>query len=79
MKDASAIFGIPVSTITDKKLGNFSLSSWPGPSCALSVDREEHIVNYLLKMSKIGYGVSKKELPLLVKKTLDAVENECIR
>ena len=77
LKEAAEKFDIPISTLSDKKNGKYSEDkNSPGPKATLSREREHHLVKFLLSMSKIGYGISKKELPQLVKASLDAVEDK---
>ena len=42
-----------------------------GPRSKLSLEREQQLCDWLVNMAKIGYGISKKELPLIVKSLLD--------
>ena len=47
-----------------------------GPATFLSADQEERLVSWLLAMSKIGYGVRRLEIPVIVKDLLDKAEAE---
>ena len=70
-------YGIPVMTLSDKVKGKVPLpSSRPGPSTYLSSNQENRLNKWLLHMGKIGYGKTRKDIPDVVKKILDAAENE---
>ena len=62
-------------TLSDKIRGKTPLAKFkPGPCTYLSEHQETQLVNYLLHMSKIGYGVQRKDIPIIVKKILDEAE-----
>ena len=48
----------------------------PGPSSFLEPHQEKRLVDYLVEMSKIGCGVTKRKIPELVKEVLDKCELE---
>jgi len=76
---ASQEYHIPVMTLNDKVKGKTPLQKYvPGPGTFLTPEQEEFkLVEYLLHMSKIRYGVFRKDIPDLVKNILDkAVEEE---
>ena len=75
IRKASEKYEIPRSTLSDKMLMKVPLNvERPGPSGNLSKEQEEILVNYLITMAKIGYGVPRKDVPIIVKEILDKGE-----
>ena len=63
VRQASASYGVPRSTISDKILNKTSLDKCtPGPNTVLSHEEEEHLAKWAIQMAKIGYGREKQEL-----------------
>ena len=74
-RKASDKYGIPVMTLSDKIKGKTPLAKFsPGPSTYLSQEQENKLARYLNHMSKIGYGVARKDIPVVVKDILDKAE-----
>jgi len=74
-RKAAARYNIPTMTLSDKVKGKTPMHKYtPGPSSYLSQDQEEELINYLLHMAKIGYGVSRKDIPDIVKGILDKAQ-----
>jgi len=70
-------YSIPVMTLNDKIKGKTPLQKYvPGPCTYLSLDQESKLKEYLLHMSKIGYGIVRRDIPNLVKTILDKAEVE---
>ena len=75
MRKASIMYSIPLSILSDKINNKVPLAiSKPGPSSFISHTHEKRLCSFLLNMSKIGYGMSKKEVPSIVKDVLDKAE-----
>lgn len=64
---ASKIYNVPRTTIYDKVHGKSEVESRQGPNTVLSPAEETRLANWLIEMSKIGYGRSKQELLETVK------------
>ena len=67
--------------IYNQTLGVFHIISFDsfislGPRTNLSDDQEWRLVNWLLTMSKIGYGISRMEIPFIVKDLIDKAEKD---
>ena len=74
---AAAKYGVPVQTVRDRYYGKYKEGKHtPGPSLSLSYEQEECLKQHLLRMVKIGYGMYKKEVPLLIKEILDKAEKD---
>ena len=67
---AKLMYGIPRSTLYDKKTGKVSTSK-RGPSTVLSSSEENSLVQWMLHMADIGYGCTREQVCLIVKKMLD--------
>ena len=64
-------YGIPKSTLCTYVSGNVEIGCKPGPDTILTTAEEEMLVNYAIHMSEIGYGCTKEQILLTVKKILD--------
>lgn len=71
IRAASKRFNVPKSTIIDKLNNKSSLRARSGPSPVLSESEENQLVEWLINMAKIGYGQTRQQLLLTVKKILD--------
>lgn len=74
-RQTSTKYNIPVMTLSDKVKNRVPLvSTAPGPPTYLSSSQEDRLIKWLLHMAKIGYPVTRKEIPEIVKKVLDEAE-----
>ena len=70
-------YNIPYTTLNDKVNGRVPISRQKsGPSSYLSSSQEDRLASYLITMTKIGYGLDRKEVPGIVKEILDQAEEE---
>ena len=69
-RQAELMYGIPKSTLHDHKIGKVSTSK-KGPSTVLSSSEEDSLVQWILHMADIGYGRTREQVCLIVKKILD--------
>ena len=76
--NAAAIkYGIPLSTLRDRFYGKYNFQKHkPGPASNLTYQQEEILQNHLISMAKIGYGIAKKDIPLIIKEVLDKAEHD---
>lgn len=58
IRNVSAYYGVPRSTLADRKTGRYSLENPPKPGRKVTFSDAElvDIVNHLLKLASIGYG-----------------------
>ena len=56
VRRAAAMFGVPKSTLQDKISGKVPVSMRKGPTPYLSMELEDQIESWLVKMARIGYG-----------------------
>lgn len=70
MTRASKEYGIPKTTLHDAVHTKYQ-SNKVGPKTVLSTNEENRLAEWAVRMSKIGYGRTRKELLSTVKKILD--------
>ena len=70
-KKISIAHGIPKSTLYDYAVGKIEVGSCCGPDTVLTVAEEEKIVEYIMHMSRIGYGRTKEYVANIVKDILE--------
>lgn len=74
---AAKRFDVPLSTLRDRFFGRYPEGKHkPGPSIRLSKEQEGTLRDHLIHMARIGHGISKKDVPLLIKEILDRAEVE---
>lgn len=69
---ASNVFKVPRPTIFDKVKEKSVINCHTGLNTTLSVNEEKRLADWLVDMSKIGYGRSKQELLDIVQKIIQA-------
>ena len=62
LREASRHYNVPVETLRRRVHGHVSVSSRPGPPTVLTFSEEEYLVNYVIKMAEIGYGLCRNEV-----------------
>ena len=67
---ASALYGIPRTTLNNHKLGKVLPGAKPGAPTLLSTSEEEDLVDFLIKSANIGYGCTRKEVLDIVSRML---------
>ena len=68
---ASRQFNIPKTTLLDKLHGRVADNTKAGRPTVLTHSEEVELIDWVVKMCKIGYGRTKQELLLTVKRMLD--------
>lgn len=69
-RDAESKYGVPRSTLYDHVAGK-ATSCKRGPPTVLNATEEKMIVEWALHMADIGYGRTREQVCLTVKKILD--------
>jgi len=70
-QSVAAAFGIPKFTFSDYVSGKVEVGSRPGPPSVLTKAEEDKLVDYCLHMAKCGYGRTREQVCLTVKKFID--------
>ena len=70
IRTAAAAHGVPKSTLYVYAKGRIEVGSRSGPDTVLTAAEEEKIVEYIVHMSKIGYGRTKENVSRIVQKIL---------
>ena len=60
-REAGAKYGIPKSTLCDYKVGKVEVGAQIRPMPILTAAKEQKLIDYAFKMSKIGYGQIKQQ------------------
>ena len=71
LRSVVAAYGIPKSTLSDYASGKVEIGSKQGPPTVLTTAEEKKLVEYCLHMASIGYGRTREQVCLTVKKILD--------
>ncbi len=71
VRGAAGKYGIPRSTIHDHASLKVKGVSRPGPKPVLSKQEEGELVQWIKKMSEIGYGQCRQQVCTMVKRLLD--------
>ena len=65
IREASRKYNVPVTTLYRRTSGAVMLGCRPGPNPVLTVNAEERLVNYIVNMSEMGFGLSRQEVMCL--------------
>ena len=71
IRTAAAAHGIPKSMLYDYAVGKIEVGGRCGPDTVLTVAEEDKIVEYIMHMSRIGYGRTKEHVTNIVKEILE--------
>lgn len=72
LSEASEVHGVPRSTLSDHVRGRVQTGTKSGRPTILSENEEKHLVDFLLKSSRIGLGRTRQEVFALVERMLVA-------
>ena len=70
-RKAERKYGIPKSTLHLYAIGKIELGSRPGPRSILTTAEEEQLVQYVVEMSRIGYGCTKQQVQDMVQAIIE--------
>ena len=71
LRAASAMYGIPRSTIHNYITGKTKIGAAKGPATVLTKEEEQQLVEWALKMAEIGYGQTRRQVCEMVKRIMD--------
>lgn len=76
-RKAASKYNVPVTTVRDRFHAKYTDGkNVPGPAPGLTFEQERILKSHLLHMDKIGYGIPKKDVAMLIKEILDKAEIE---
>lgn len=67
---ASRMHGVPASTLKDRLSGRVKHGAYPGPVPYLSREEEDELAAFLMQVSEIGWGKTKREVIQIVRQVL---------
>ena len=78
IRNVSDYYGVPKSTLSDRKMGKYSVDSPPsiGRKPVFNDNELADIVNHLIKMAEIGYGYTPLQLTNLIRYLSDKYKNK---
>ena len=71
---AAREFDVPAATLKDRLSGRVEHGSKPGPAPYLTDHEEAELAKFLIDVSQIGYSKTKREVLMIVQKTLEKKE-----
>ena len=63
---AATLFNVPRITLYDRISGRVKHGDKPGPKTYLSPTEEHELASFIVKVSRVGYGKTRKDIKLLV-------------
>jgi hypothetical protein len=62
LREAARMYNVPVETLRRRVNGTVTLECRPGPPTILTADEETRLVQYLVDMADMGYGLSRESV-----------------
>lgn len=75
IREAAQLHRVPKSTLGDRISGRVLPGATSGPSCYLSNEEEEELVNFLCRVARIGQGRTRQEVIAIVERVLTSRGN----
>ena len=72
VRKAAELFNVPKSTLHDRITGRVDVGARSGPQPYLSFEEEEELASFLIRIAKIGYPHTKKQVFALVQRIIDS-------
>ena len=60
LRETARLYNVPIETLRRKVTGAVSMDCRPGPPTVLTKDEEDKLVQYLIQMADMGYGISRE-------------------
>ena len=60
LREAARLHNVPIETLRRRITGSVKLDGKPGPATVLTDEEEDRVAQYLLKMSEMGFGLTKE-------------------
>ena len=68
---AARTYSVPASTLKDRLSGRVKHGTNPGPAPYLTSDKEDELATFLIQVSEIGWGKTKREVIMIVHQTVE--------
>ena len=62
LREASRLYNVPVETLRRRVTGEVEMGCRPGPSTILSKEQEDKLCSYLIRMSEMGFGLTREDV-----------------
>ena len=60
LRETARLYNVPIETLRRRVTGAVSMDCRPGPPTVLIKDEEDKLVQYLIQMADMGYGLSRE-------------------
>ena len=75
LREASRQCNVPVETLRRRVVGAVGVDCKPGPPTVLTAEGEQKLVDCLIEMSEIGFGLTRQDVSCFqVREALEAIE-----
>lgn len=72
VRQAAEMYSVPRSTLHDRLTGKVQYGARPGPNPYLTREEEEELASFLIRIAKIGYPHTKKQVLAFVQRILES-------
>ena len=62
LREASRLYNVPLETLRRRTTGVVEMDCKPGPKTVLTKEEEDRLMNYLIQMADMGYGLSREDV-----------------
>lgn len=60
LREAARMYNVPVETLRRRVNGTVGVDCKPGPATILTVEEEDEVCAYLIKMADMGFGLTRE-------------------
>ena len=64
LRQAAKVYNVPVETTRRRVLGKVAVDCKPGPATVFSKEEENELVDYVVQMANMGFGLTRGDLQL---------------
>ena len=65
LRQEPEVYNVPVETTRRRVLGKISVDCKPGPATVFSKEEENELVDYVVQMANMGFGLTRGDLQLI--------------
>ena len=76
VREASRLYNVPYETLRRRVNGSIEPGSRPGPATVLTEEEEDQLESYLIKMSDMGFGLSRDTVMHLAYKIVEQTQRK---